>query len=778
MISARPSSKRWRFTAILGIGAALIVVVIATVVFRPPATSPSGLVETVRPTDAAPNVTPPSHLPTHPATPTPAPLSSPSASPSALPTRSPGELRVLTVGQFAQSLRSGEIDRQHVLVDAGIVSGPPVPRAVCQPAYEGYTCYFGELEGTEPPITVLTAWIATTEARATGKFDEPLIEWPHWWFPEAPVRGLLLLSVRGGTVEYLGRVERNADSFTWLVGEAKGVEPGSISPDAILLVDGWLTGLGGLLDCASPPDDLIAGLPERWCANSGWLMDDASRMVASADDRASGIELQDHAYSEFAPAPDPQSLSDGDGEPRKGTYALAPSLEGWCAHADSPCWQWRSEGRVAEDISEVDPRTIECGYPALASLGGSFASRTSVSVRDETGIVEHCIGGYAPMGSSGVLVETEVPTTRVFGISWPGTTCDDSATFSFRQTDTGYDLLGETQIEPCPDDSPIRHQVLILLEKAVPVDSVHVTMDGAIGVLVPPPSTPNSDTAVIPCTTNDHHATVVDQTGSIDACRTVEGTVPVESITLLDHFDRDIALRILWMGSSCDDTPVFRLYQSVTRVTLEGELYGEPCGPEDVPYEVQLILNADLMAHVIDASMRRVAGPAPILSNEPPVAIGQSETEAGLFELTLSAGRATYATDEAIEINAELVWLGPPGSTVEIFAARSSDVIDAIHFGWEQLDGELRIGSGIRNNCDRYVIESGQPLTAAFAKEGGNFGDRDHDEFWREYFATPELRLPPGRYRIGARVEFALSEDECRTNKNLALAFITINVME
>lgn len=743
---SRPVSSR-RAPALAGLAGAaaiLIVLVVALTTLRP------GLTQTPRPGETQI----PASIAEGSATPG-VPTSPPSDSPEA---PNVGEVPVLTAVEFARSLRANELDRQQVLVEGGIVAGPPIPRPVCYPGViDGHTCYLGEIEGIEPAIIVAAPWLATPESEASARFNEPRIEWPHWWFPTAPVRGLLLMSVRRGTVDYLGRVHRNAESLTWSVDEAKEVDPGSLAPDEILLGDGWLTGFGGILSCLAPPADLIAGLPERWCANSGWLVDSANRSLLSGDDRDSGIELQDKAYYEFAPAPEPDWIGSGDGEPRKGTYALAPRLEGWCAHSEPPCWQWSVVGRVADDLSGVAPRTIECGYPTLAGRGSPVPSGMPVCVRDETGQVRGCIAGLAPQDVLGVVVENPLPNAVTLNVSWPGTICDLSTDLTFRETASGYELVGETQTASCPDDTTVRHSVMIMMAEAVPAGSVYVSIDGVIGVQ--PTPTPVPEPSVIPCTTDGHHATLLDQTGYIDACRTTQGTVPVESIVLLNHDDIGVfALRVLWAGSACDDTPVFRLYQTGMRFALEGELQAEPCGAEDIPYEVQLVLNTDLLAQSIDASMRRVSGPAPTRSPAPPVASEEFDTSVGTFEITARAGKSTYETGEPIDITGEILWKGSAGSTLEIFGGNTQAAPGIVHFGWEQLGGDLRIGPIFRRSCQSTVLEAGAPITGAIAKELGNFGDREHDEFWGEFFSDPEFTLPPGRYRVMARALFSVGE--------------------
>jgi hypothetical protein len=282
---------------------------------------------------------------------------------------------------------------------------------------------------------------------------------------------------------------------------------------------------------------------------------------------------------------------------------------------------------------------------------------------------------------------------------------------------------------------------------------------------------------VIPCTTTERHATVLDSTTYVDTCTTVEGTIHVDGIALLTEEDRDIALRVMWMGSACDDAPLITLRQATLRYALDLELPAEACGPEDIPHEVRLIMNADLFATAIDATIHRAQSPTPVPTLPPPTASETFSYEVGSFEISARAGKATYRTGEPIDISGQIVWNGEPGTTLEVFGGYSDSVNSLVQVGWEQLGTEhLQIGPVIRNRCRSTVLESGVPLSAPIGKETGNFGDRDHDEFWADFFADPVFTLPPGRYRVMARVSFSVGA--CRGDMVGAYVPIFINVVD
>jgi hypothetical protein len=660
----------------------------------------------------------------------------------------------MTPDEFARALRANEVDQRVVIVDGRVVRGQLSPQQ-CSPGYGQQPCELGVLEGVDPVINVYTSWRPTPNSQSTETFDDPYIDWPYWWLPSPPVEGPLLLFARGGGVTYAGRVHKNAERVTWSLADVKAVDPGSLSPDDTLLVDGWLTGVTGLLDCDPLSTERVAGLPDRSCANPGWLFDRSDRSVESDADRASGIEVQHNAYYQFAPGPQPQLPLTGEPVPRRGIYALAPSLEAACDDGQPQCWKWSMVGLLQADASTVSTRTISCGHItfAIASPAESLPTKPEMTLIDETGLIRACIATFAPPENEGVLVESSQPSA--FDVSWPATECD-SATFTFRSTDFGYELNGQTVTQPCPGTRMTRQRLMLMLNQGLAPGSLHVSVDGVGGAS--PTQAPSLPASVIPCRPDEHQGTVIDETGYIDACRTVTASGMVAAVTVADFYaDGEAGVRVLWTGSACD-TPIFYLSPAALRYTLKVDIYGEQCGGSDIPHEVQFLLNTDLSAAVIDATLRRLSGPAPIPSAPPPAASADFDTSVGTFTISAHANKAIYAAGEAIMISGEIVWHGGATETVEIIGDESDATDAVVHFGWEQLDGDLLVAARFKQSCRSIKLEAGVPMTASFAKETGNFGDTQHDAFWHDYFATPELMLPPGRYRVMARAEFSVGE--------------------
>jgi hypothetical protein len=287
----------------------------------------------------------PSPTPTSTATesPTPSRPPSPTPAPTATPGPPPPQPYIFSTDEFVAAFRRGALDGKTVLVDGSV---PLIGRGTgCSPPPPDFPCPLGVLAGTDLVDVVWYERWAVKENDG-AHFEGGGITWPWWGGPDWPVAGLLVMRVTDdGKIQFVGRQRRLVRS----VPDAKGLDVNSIDPEEVVLVEGWLTGFGGIPSCLPTPSDAVAGLPDRWCSNAGYLMDSAHRHVSNDADRAAGIELQHEAYWEYAPDPRPEVVGAGDGEPRFGTYALSPRLEGWCAQGQAPCWQWNLVGRVDPD---------------------------------------------------------------------------------------------------------------------------------------------------------------------------------------------------------------------------------------------------------------------------------------------------------------------------------------------------------------------------------------------------------------------------------------------
>lgn len=133
-----------------------------------------------------------------------------------------------------------------------------------------------------------------------------------------------------------------------------------------------------------------------------------------------------------------------------------------------------------------------------------------------------------------------------------------------------------------------------------------------------------------------------------------------------------------------------------------------------------------------------------------PAPLGQGSD--ALFSLTIQADRSRYGADEPIEIATTLRYIGDEPTTV------TSSGAGLVTFGIQQLDGPVDVGPGRDEACVRYEYRPGGEEQVRFQKSGGYSNDDPMADFWRAFFADPELRLPAGEYRITASAHYGARE--------------------
>lgn len=126
-----------------------------------------------------------------------------------------------------------------------------------------------------------------------------------------------------------------------------------------------------------------------------------------------------------------------------------------------------------------------------------------------------------------------------------------------------------------------------------------------------------------------------------------------------------------------------------------------------------------------------------------------TESRVGDYVLTIDAPRSTWRTDEAIEINATLRYVGPLTETV-VSGSGSGPI--GIHI--VEITGTRRIGFFKHDDCRPHAISRGQPIVQPYEKSGGGPTSGPDAEFYRQFFADPEFHLPPGEWRVTALAEF------------------------
>ncbi len=142
--------------------------------------------------------------------------------------------------------------------------------------------------------------------------------------------------------------------------------------------------------------------------------------------------------------------------------------------------------------------------------------------------------------------------------------------------------------------------------------------------------------------------------------------------------------------------------------------------------------------------------PSPVAASPSSAGDSRPRGEDGdaLFALSIQAERGRYAADEPIEIATTLRYVGSEPATV----TSSGDRL--VNFGIEQLDGPVDTGPSHDESCVRHEYRPGDVEHVEFQKSGGYSNDDPMADFWREFFADPELRLPAGEYRITVWAEY------------------------
>jgi hypothetical protein len=126
----------------------------------------------------------------------------------------------------------------------------------------------------------------------------------------------------------------------------------------------------------------------------------------------------------------------------------------------------------------------------------------------------------------------------------------------------------------------------------------------------------------------------------------------------------------------------------------------------------------------------------------------------GQLALSIELPTRSFRANERIPITSSVTYLGPSD-----VVTMSSEYDDALYFSLEQIDGPLDMdGDGSRLVCYDSTLRRGVAVTVPFAKSGGFDPAASDGPFWSAYFGDLEnLRLPAGRWRIGAHLRAAIA---------------------
>jgi hypothetical protein len=342
---------------------------------------------------------------------------------------SPRELEVLSAQTFAAGVHSGALTGQTVLVNGAIVQydGPVIFGGYCGP--NGPACLLGQLESVEPRVTIFGPDLAVADAaqstvqRSNG--------WPFWQRVEPPIRGTLMLSVNGESVEYVGRVVPGGDQLTWSAGQVKTqLDVNARDLDEVVLVNSWLVGLDAVISCAFAPSP-IPGLPLRdGCGRMSWLSDES--VVATPDSPVTSpqaIGVQPDAF--WAYAPDPSARSGPWPAPQRAVYGVARRLyANGCIDPTQPCWGWSVVARLSQPAPDFTPPSLPivptpqiapsptappASGPTYSCTGPDWAGG-QIELTDHLGFIESCVATRGDSPDERIVVSEISP--GVVGVTW------------------------------------------------------------------------------------------------------------------------------------------------------------------------------------------------------------------------------------------------------------------------------------------------------------------------------------------------------------------------
>jgi hypothetical protein len=138
----------------------------------------------------------------------------------------------------------------------------------------------------------------------------------------------------------------------------------------------------------------------------------------------------------------------------------------------------------------------------------------------------------------------------------------------------------------------------------------------------------------------------------------------------------------------------------------------------------------------------------------------------------MSVPRTTYHAGEVIEVDTTATYVG---SAAKVTA--SSEWESLVVFTLEQLDGPRDMLDPVSDlMCRQIDLVRGVPIDVRFQKSGGYLGTDPLAPFWKQYFADRQLHLPPGRWRIVAKLEAAL-DPVCQRYSSTVSTAVTFEVV-
>ena len=121
---------------------------------------------------------------------------------------------------------------------------------------------------------------------------------------------------------------------------------------------------------------------------------------------------------------------------------------------------------------------------------------------------------------------------------------------------------------------------------------------------------------------------------------------------------------------------------------------------------------------------------------------------AGPFRLALELPKATWQTDQPITGVATLSIIGLEGHVL------SGSGGGLIVFDYRELGGRRHVEPVSTADCVPHAIGPADPIVEPLGKSGGFDGADPDATFYRAFLQGPDVRLPPGAWRITAIATF------------------------
>jgi len=150
--------------------------------------------------------------------------------------------------------------------------------------------------------------------------------------------------------------------------------------------------------------------------------------------------------------------------------------------------------------------------------------------------------------------------------------------------------------------------------------------------------------------------------------------------------------------------------------------------------------------------------------------INSGSCSANDFEMALFSGKKTYKTTEAIEIWAELEYVGE-GGNITIWSG-----IPPLSFSLTD-GGDFNIGTITLTVLKPTTLEKGEIYSFKGDKDSGWLPKDSTAGYWETFLVEEDMRLPAGKYTITAEGDFALS-DKYGAEKSGLLCEIEIEVIQ